>query len=185
MKIIISLALLIASGVGAFVYIAPEREKNQELRSEIETYRQVKDNADRLLQARDDLTNRFQNLDPEAMTRLRKMLPDTAENVNLILELQTLAEQYDLFFLNADVIDQTGNESQTSQASRNTEQVPYGTLRMSLALSGPYEGFVGFLERVEQGLRLIDTQVVRFQAPNDSARTNYEYNVEFTTYWLK
>ncbi len=184
MKIIISLALLIASGVGAFVYIAPEREKNQELRSEIETYRQVNDNANRLLEARDDLTRRFQNLDPQAMTRLRKMLPDTAENVNLILELQTLAEQYDLFFLNADVIDQTGSDSQAS-TSRTTEQVPYGTLRMSLALSGPYEGFVGFLERVEQGLRLIDTQVVRFQAPNDSTRTNYEYNVEFTTYWLK
>ncbi|MCF7831280.1 MAG: type 4a pilus biogenesis protein PilO [Candidatus Pacebacteria bacterium] len=173
-------AILISIAIFVIVVI-PRYHAIQELRSErAELVSAVSSGAD-LRVRRDELTRQYNAISQDSLSKLKSLLPDSIDNVKLILELDALARTYGLPIQNVrvrEVEDDTG-----AQQSTVVTDSRYGTTRLELTLEGRYDRFRSFLTDVEKSLRLIDVESVTFTAPEDEAV--YTYIITLRTYWLR
>lgn len=124
----------------------------------------------------------------DQLNRLNAFLPDSVDNVQLILDLNALAIRSGILLSNFTMATQpniplpTGDvtdESQGTNVSGSNSLVDYLTL--SVAATGTYGGFRAFLAGAEQSLRPLD--IVNINV-SDSDTGVYTYAVTFKFYWL-
>jgi Tfp pilus assembly protein PilO len=141
----------------------------------------VLDNAKQLSVKWSDLLDTYNSFDTASLQKLDRMLPGNIDNMKLIIEIDALSNALGLSMKDISV-EEEKDEGLGSQAK------PFGAVKLSLSLSGPYGEFVPFLERLEKNLRIIDVTSVSFtgsaEATEDISDV-YDYEVELTTYWLK
>ncbi len=181
-RTIFALILIIASVLGFVLFVSPQYQDIMTLRTEEAQLRDVLANSRTLQEKRDQLLKQYNNFSRDEIDRLEKMVPNNADNVKLILELQTLASRYGLEL-------QTAALAESEEETRGQRQVQvvnrdYGTIGLDLVIRGPYEGFVSFLEDVEKSLRIIDVDALSFR-PEGTSTTVFQFNVSLKTYWLK
>lgn len=83
---------LVGVGIGGFILITkPIYADIQALQAEGEAYEQALQNSANLQKERDRLTTKLNSFSPDDMAKLEKMLPDTVDNIKLILEIQEQA----------------------------------------------------------------------------------------------
>ncbi len=181
-RTVFSIILIIASILGFVLFVSPQYQDIMALRIEETQLRDVLTNSRTLQEKRDQLLNRYNSFTAADIARLEKMVPNNADNVKLILELQTLASRYGLELQTAALADsQEDTLNQRTQLQTNRD---YGTIQLNLVIRGPYEGFVSFLEDVENSLRIIDVDALSFRAEGTSTSV-YQFNLALKTYWLK
>lgn len=171
--------MIIASVAGFVIFIAPRYTSVQDLRAEQKEYDTALANARELQAKREELLAKFNEFDTSDVEDLEKLLPDNIDNVKLIIELDSLASQYGMALQDVSVLD---NEP-TGEDILIEENLPYGTVGIEFSVTGPYNRFVDFIKNVETSLRLIDVKEITFQT--STLTSNYQYNVEVQTYWLK
>lgn len=184
MRLILSIIMLVASIAGFAIFIVPEYQDIQKLRVEKEDYNQILANARKLQEQRKKLVDKYNTFDPIMLGKLQTMLPTNPENVNLILEIDSIARQYGLVVQNVKIEDpaqQTPSTPRPGSAPVNNE---IGTLDISFALAGPYAGFTSFVKMVEKNLRVVDFEKITFTNV-DETKQSYQYSVGIKTYWLK
>lgn len=182
-RFIFAIILIIASVLGFVLFVSPQYQDITALRSEQSQLEDVLANSRTLQEKRDQLLERYNGFSTNDLRRLEKMVPNNADNVKLILELQTLASRYGLELQTAALSD----EDEQTRSQRTQVQIAnreYGTINLDLVIRGPYEGFVSFLEDTENSLRIIDVDSLSFRADTQNSAL-YQYNVSFKTYWLK
>lgn len=135
-----------------------------------------------------ELTEKRADIPPEQLARLDAFLPDTVDNVQLIVDLDSLAERSGVN-LSSFSIGSAGGDSaeappggaydpnEVSSSSQSTE-----TLDLSVTITGSYSAFKSFLASVEQSLRLLDVVSLSIQ---DSETGVYTYNLTLRLYWLR
>lgn len=136
-----------------------------------------------------DLEQRINNIKDSDLTRLDRYLPDNIDNVQLILDVNSIALQSGMQIKNIKInLDQpNATAAPTSQVGTATSSVSLNhqisTLHMSFSTAGSYNSFLTFLNNLSHSLRLLDVEEISFQSV--PSKDFYQYNLKIKTYWLK
>lgn len=190
--------IMIVASLGLFfVYTKPTYEKAVSVRKDESAYNEALDNAREYRTIQENLATSMRSINPDQVDRLKKMLPDTVDNVRLVIDLESLAVKHNLVFksvqYDADKNSDTPKEGALPIATPNSESLlPYGSLDFKIIIKGGYADFLSFLQDLEKSLRIVDVVSIGFNAPveldstkKDSSVPQYEYTIDLTAYWLK
>lgn len=184
MRLIFPLILILLS-IGLFLgYTNKTYSAISGLRTQSAAYNEALFNSRKLLEVRDELTKKYNDLSVEDRDRLLKLMPDNVDNIRLIIDIQKIAAKYgmqprDIRF-DSPV---TSSQTQASPQQLQEAQKDYGTFTLDFSVAGSYANFLSFLKDLEKSLRIVDVSSITF-ASGDTANT-YKYNFKIKTYWLK
>lgn len=191
MRFIIPTILLILS-IGSFIaYTNPAYQEVKALRAQSAQYDTALTNATKLQAQRDALNTKYRSLPPASVARLEKLLPNTADNIRLIIDIQQMAQSYGMS-LSTIKFDAgqgaaaaaSGALSSASSAEVAAASQDYGTFDLTFSTTATYANFQSFIKDVESSLRLTDIQSVDFSA-GDVQKGTTVFTVKLRTYWLK
>lgn len=117
----------------------------------------------------------FNQIDDAKKNALNKLLPDSIDNVKLIIDINQIASDKGMTIRNISI-----KGGDTTSVGPDTR--PYGVATLGFSVSGPYKTLKDFLVSLQTSLRLIDVTSVSFSSGD---KDQYEYNVEIKSYWLK
>ena len=134
-------------------------------------------------QRQNELASARNAIDPTNLSRLTTLLPDSVDNVGLILDLNALAARSGLSLSNVDVANSSSNGSNASGAAAGSGATsPVGSVDLSLSAVGTYSALEAFLAGIESSARLLD---VRDLAVKGSSTGVYVYQMTIRLYWLR
>lgn len=176
--------IFIALSVGLFlVFVRPIYKDIKLLREDVTAYNLALTHSTDLQKVRDDLASKYSNITPANKERLAHFLPNSVDNIQLMLELEKMASARGMTLKNITFAPPQGEES-TVGANK------YGTFDLQFRTQASYETFVLFLKDLERNLRQIDVQLVTFSVSDASKQilldpNVYEFTLKIKTYWLK
>jgi hypothetical protein len=152
-----------------------------ELKNVLSQYSSVLANQVELKNKVDDLTKRRDRISQENIDSLKRMLPESVDNVRLIVEIEKIVKDYSAQGFKSVNINKLQGSADSSGAVVS-EGDKYNSLAINFTVAMSYENFIRFLQRLESNLRLADITNISFSA-NDFG--NYDFSVSLKTYWLK
>ncbi len=195
------LLLLIAASVGVFItLIIPRYDVIKTEQADIATYNANLATANQLQQSRDALIAQYNNIPKADLDNIKTLLPDSVDNIRLIIQLDALATKNGLSSLrqvdynpaqaatSATATTANAPTAATTTADPTVSQLPYGEFVISFTTSGQYSNFLSFLSDLEQNLRLVDVTDIEFTPSTSGPQTaasGLSYKVTLKTYWLK
>lgn len=199
MKSITSIILIILSILVFFFFTDGQYKKVQKLQAEIEKNAEVLETANKLNLKKEELNTKFNKISQEEKSELEKLIPDTVDNVRLIIDINNIANQFgiiirDISIVSKDSTSNTGSSKPISSQSSNFDGVlqegtvkyvdrsNIGVISFSFTVSAKYEVFLEFLEKLEESLRIVDIRNIEVSRGAD---VFYNYKVTMDTYWLK
>lgn len=125
-------------------------------------------------------------IDPSDLARLGTFLPDSVDNVGLILDLNALAARSGFSLANIDVVSNSANAAksspQQSQGLPAAGASPVGSVDLSLTAIGTYAALQSFLVGVERSARLLDLRDIVVKGSDTGV---YNYQMSLRLYWLR
>jgi len=182
MRTILSIIMLLASVGGFILYIIPTYGEIKTVGQQKTEYLKVIQNARLLQDKRDQLLQKYNRFTLDDVERLERMLPTNPDNVKLILEIDALAQRQGITLQNVKIDQQDTANERGSRTTQNANP-DIGKLSLQFTTTGPYPGYVQFIESLEKNLRLMNVQKSSFIAPDD--KTSYQYQTTVETYWIK
>ena len=184
--------ILVIAAIGLFVvFTNPNYQDIGDLRVKQAAYNQALNNSQELLKVRNQLTDKYNNLPSTDRDRLEKLMPNTVDNIRLIIDIQNVALTHGM---NPKDIKYDARAGSTASGTTNQQAVnpqdlassqkEYGTFELEFSVTGPYQNFLAFVQDLEQSLRLVDIESVTFQAA-ETGSSNMKYIIRIRTYWLK
>ena len=189
-----------AAIAGFFVFAKPIMGEISDVKQEIASYNEALDNANALENERDKLTTKLNSIDPVNLSKLEKLLPDSVDNIRLILEIEKIASPYGMLLKDVtyDSTTNTGNSSKpNTQSGISGDQTQkdttkgYGEWSLGFSTQGSYTNFLSFVKDLESNLRMVEIQSITFSSgegvslgkvqPSDY----YKYDFKIKTFWLK
>lgn len=183
-RIIPSIALLIALGI-FFVYVDPTWSGAiADTKSAIALDDEALAAAQLYTEQQNSLATSRNAIDPAYLTRLSTFLPDSVDNVGLILDLNALAARSGLSLSNVDVVS---NATGVAKASVNQGLLaagmsPVGSIDLTLSAIGTYPALQAFLVGVERSARLLDIRDIVVKGSDTGV---YNYQMALRLYWLR
>lgn len=177
-----------------FMFTNPIYKDISELRTEVASYNEALGNSKALENERDKLTAKYNSIDPDNLTKLQKLLPESIDNIRLILEIEKIALPYGMVLKDVKyntVEKNTGTitpiQGGTAAVSVNKD---YGVWNLEFSTEGSYNNFINFTKDLENNLRIVDISSIDFISTDTrvSSATSipfYKYNFKIKTYWLK
>lgn len=169
-----------------FVVIDPQYEKKTQLEDRKEENQNMLDLADRLKQKRDDLQDAFNAISGAEKEELAKLLPDTVDNVRLILDINNIAEEEGVIIRDITVTregDQVQRRQQNVSTSVDTAG-DVGTITLSFSIDSTYPTFISFIKSLEEALRIVDIRSLDISAGRGDGAF-YSFTITLDTYWLR
>ena len=182
MKNIISIIVIVISLAAFVLVVKPQYEKNKELVVRSEELNQVLKNARKLQMIRDSLLSKQKELSKSDLARLEKLIPESVDNVKLIIEFQKIAERYGLEIQTATTAKNESNEDGGVNQNFDISTRDYGTITLNFDLTGRYDQFLNFLADIEDNLRITDLRTLTISGGDSGF---YEFSLSIETYWLK
>lgn len=190
--------ILIVFSVGLFFFfVDPQYKKVQELNVQKEENKKVLEIANKLKSKKDDLNTKYNQISQAEKEELEKLLPDTVDNVRLIIDMNNIAEQFGIIIRDVSINskDTPATEAKKVVAQNSNfdgvveeNSIKYvdtskiGVITFSFTVSAKYEVFLEFLKALEHTLRLVD---IRSMEVSRGSGVFYDYRVVLDTYWLK
>lgn len=181
--------ILIALAVTIFfVFIDPQFEEVKRLSDEKEDNDTMLQLAEELQRKRDRLHDAFNNISVEEREELEKLLPDTVDNVRLILDINNIAEQYGIIIRNITVTREGAEGGASSARTSGTASTVdnsgnVGTITLSFSIDATYDVFISFMKDLEEALRIVDIRALEIGSGRDGVF--YSFNITLDTYWLR
>lgn len=195
MKIIFPILFILLSVVAFMFGVNPFYKEVSAIKSDIEVYNTALDNSTALQKTEDALIKSFNEIKDEDKDRLNKLLPTSVNNIQLILEIERIANQHNMPIkdLKFDPLrKKTTTTGGVVSAIASNDTRPYGVFPIEFTTEGDYNSFVSFLKDLETNLRLVDIRNVTFTVPTVGAKNQeginpniYKYTLKVETYWLK
>lgn len=212
MKLISSILFLTASVLVFFFLIDPLYGDVKELRNNVSTYNSALNNSTDLQKTRDELVDAYKLISEKDREKLNHLLPSTINNIELILEIEKIANMHgmpvsDIRFdssvgVKANSTDEKstgGTAGRVVAESDPANYLPYGIFPISFTIEGKYGVFLDFLQDLENNLRIVDVKSISFNVPDavssdplvDPKKKTlidpsiYKYLLKVETYWLK
>ena len=152
-------------------------------------------NADQLVKVRDSVLKDYNNLAAEDRERLDKMLPNTVDNIRLIIDLNDFALNRGISLHNIRAAASTNSSSKqpvapqpqaaggmTNAAAGMIPTPTLDTVNVSFSWTSPYQQGIDFLKDLEVDLRIMDVTHLTVAANSNG---NYDFGVDIKTYWLR
>ena len=123
-------------------------------------------------------------IDPADLGRLSVFLPDSVDNVGIILDLNALAAHAGLSLANIDVTTNAADASGSASAGTlpAAGASPTGSVNLSLSAAGTYAALQNFLQGVERSRRLLDVRELSVKGSDTGV---YNYQMSLRLYWLR
>lgn len=187
----IFLLFLIAASIGVFmVLVRPNYESLQSIRTQIASDRASLETAKKLKASREQLIADYNQIPKADLDGLKTLLPDSVDNIRLIIQIDALATKNGLSVLrNVDykLAEEKKVATTATPAQQDAAKKPYGEFIITFQTVGQYKNFLAFLSDLEQNLRLVDVTSVDFTSPDNQQQVSNSasYKVTLSTYWLK
>lgn len=152
-----------------------------ELRAEKMALEQALDNASELEARAAELRQIVASLDQAKINRLDDFLPDSVDNLQLIVDVNGIASKYNMV-LGEVTLDTSGSRNNNTGSDGGAPRVE--TTSLSFDITGTYGELKSFLRDLSTSLRLIDVTRLDFEA-GDETGGEYVYRLTVETYWLK
>ncbi len=207
MKFVVPIILITISVLSFLFFTNPTYKEIKDMKVTLDSYNSALNNAQELQKDRDELSAKYSTLSASDLKRLSQLLPDSADNIRLIIDLQRMAQAYGM------TISSTKFDAKSKKAASETNpnaliaasatdvtqaSKDYGIFDLEFATVAPYENFLKFIKDVESSLRLSDIQSIEFSAdspvgtktpvgisPGNTGPNGYSYTIKLRTYWLK
>ena len=192
--------ILIAVGIGGYFLITqPVLDEIAVLQAEADSYDEALSNSKILQAERDRLTDKYNSFRQNDLDRLFKMVPDSVDNIQLILEIQEEAARRGIVVQNVEFEPEVDEEElaegeeapvrkTSSRAPTGLENLDYEEFELEFSVEGSYDNFVSFMALVERSLRLVDINQISFTpgtSEDDELYTDfYKYLFRINTYRL-
>lgn len=179
-RIIPVVLILIATGL-FFGYINPAYNENiQMLRTQIDSYDKALLAAKNYHEKEKQLKKEREKIPDAALERIEAFLPNGVDNVQLILDLNALAERSGLTLSDFDISENRDGGNGDALSLVADGQVE--SLDLSVTARGNYASFKAFLEGTQASLRMLDMIELTVA---DSETGVYTYQIKFRIYWLR
>lgn len=198
MKLIFPISFVVIAGLLFIFLINPQYNDVKQIKADVSAYKGALDNSTELQGVRDSLVETYKNITKEDKERLEHFLPSSINNIELILEIEKIANTYGMPIKNIkfDTDSLSGiNESELDTIvvpDDKIKNLPYGVFPMEFVVEGRYDTFMLFLNDLEHNLRLVDVKYVSFVVPSKETITTekinpdlFSYTLQVNTYWLK
>jgi Tfp pilus assembly protein PilO len=145
-------------------------------------------NAEQLIKVREQVLNAYNNISEEDRQRLDKMIPNTVDNIRLIIDLNSVAVRHGFSLRNIQAETTEGPRTPAAVSQANQSQAgeistpTLDTVTVSFGVNAPYLEFISFMQDLEANLRIMDISSLRL-TPNDGG--SYDFEVTLKTYWLR
>lgn len=219
MSTIVSI-ILIATSVGLFFgYINPtytsatgsqdlNNKSISELQSDEKDYLDALSKTREIELKRDGLLDKLKQIDQADQDKLLKLLPDNIDSVRLIIDVNDIASDYGMSLSNIG-LSASGVPANNSKAPASgvpaenysnmigPDTTLYGSMLLSFNVSGSYDNFLAFLNKLQRSLRVSDVVSLSFggaggasggssgQVVSGSSGDTYTYSLKIRTYHLK
>lgn len=132
-----------------------------------------------------NLAEKVNSISPEQQQSLDRFLPDGVDNVQLVLDVNSIATKSGMKIKNIKINNENSEQKTdvTVPVASSTEP-QVNKLKMDFTVEGSYNTFLGFLDNLSKSLRLLDVQSIKFKA-SDKGDDFYKYEMAIQTYWLK
>ncbi len=201
--------ILIGAGVAGFLLIAqPIYDEATTLKIEADKYNEALANAKILQAERDRLTDKFNSFKAEDLVRLEKIVPDSVDNIKLILEIQEVAQDRGILVKNVEFepeqfLEPDPNASAEAKAKEEAAKkqanlrrpgaannLDYEAFDLEFSIEGKYSAYVEFMKLLERSLRVVDVRAITFTPGTSEDKDkiyidNYKYTFRINTYRLK
>ena len=153
-------------------------------------------NAEQLIKVREEVLHAYNTISADNKERLEKMVPDTVDNIRLIIDLNNVAGRHGLLLKGVTAV--AANDSTSKQPAAapnipsgriltpaNTGNIPTPTLdsvTINFSVDAPYLEFISFLQDLEANLRIMELSHLGLTT-DDTGK--YSFTVELKTYWLR
>ena len=197
MRLILPISFIIVTVSLFIAVINPFYKDVQEIKGELSSYKIALDNSAEFKKLQYDLVEKYKNIRSEDKERLMHLLPSTINNIELILEVERIANLHG-FPVKDTKFDATKKDKNEEKDNKNNvsaevdpkDRLPYGIFPMEFIIEGKYDAFVDFLKDLELNLRLVDIKSVSFTVPvagvGEKIDPNiYTYTLRAEIYWLK
>lgn len=192
MRFIFPVILFILAVASFVMFTNPAYQDVKALKAEASDFNQALSNSQELQKERDTLNQKYRSFTPDSLQRLTELLPDSADNIRLILDLQRMAQSYGMSIASikfdskqaSDPMATTGAFAAASPTDLAQATKDYGIFRMEFSTTATYENFLKFIKDVESSLRLSDIESITFSS-DEAGKNTYVYTVKLKTYWLK
>ena len=155
-------------------------------------------NAEKLIRVREEVLASYNTISESDRERLSKMIPDTVDNIRLIIDLNDVALRHGFTLKNvrASANPSSANTAPTkptpptnpnarASIAGSQQTLPNATLdtvTVGFSVTAPYLEFISFLQDLEANLRVMDITSLSLTADDEGL---YNFTVELKTYWLK
>lgn len=188
-RILPSLALMLAIGI-FFGYMKPAWSGPlAETKAAIKNDEQALAAADEYKAKQNTLASARNAIDPENLARISTFLPDSVDNVGLILDINALAARSGLSLSNIDVAaNDAGGARTNTKAPAPAGALPVartnlvGSVDLSLSAIGTYAALQSFLIGIEKSARLLDVRDIVVKGSDTGV---YNYQMTLRLYWLR
>ncbi len=176
--------ILILVSVGVFFFFIDPQKKELDSRLEEKNKNEVTmQKATELRAANGSLKSKYLKITTEERAKLSQMLPDTVDNVRLILDINNIAKQYGIVLKGISISGGPADESkEVNRAADSSSGQLYGTIQLSFSFSSNYDIFKIFLKDLEDSLRLVDITDITVSSSEENF---YNYSITLNTYWLR
>ncbi|MFA6257815.1 MAG: hypothetical protein WC671_02260 [Candidatus Paceibacterota bacterium] len=199
-RFIIPIFLIGIAGSFFFIFTNPLYNNISALNLEIASYDGALDNSKMFEDERDKLTSKYNQIIPENLTKLQKLLPNNVDNIRLILEIGQIALPYGMVLKDVKY-NVTDTKTATTEGkgtvikggSAVETSKDYGVFDLEFSISGTYNDFISFTKDLESNLRIVDISSITFSSNTGGAGNNskinsseiYKYDFKIKTYYLK
>ncbi|HEY4510547.1 MAG TPA: type 4a pilus biogenesis protein PilO [Candidatus Paceibacterota bacterium] len=185
MKIITSVILIIAGGLLFYSLTVPALNEVKAVKVEIADYNEALQDSKSIQAKRDELLTSYNSISPADREKLDKFLPSSVSSIKFIVEVEDIVRRRGLLLKSIDIVEPKRSvETNAPAASESQEEnfFPYGSIPVSITLSGSYSSFLSFLGDISKDLRLVDINNLVFTS---GEKDSYEFNLKATTYYQK
>lgn len=179
-----AVTLLILS-VALFYSVADvNTQKVNALKDKASEYDKAMQQSNLLIKKRDDLLRRYKEIDAVNLDKLQKMIPDSIDNVRLILEMMKVAGEFNVEIKNIQINSASIEKSISDNEKKGPNIDPsqkYNSAIVTFTINTTYENFQTFIKGLQTNLRLMDVMNVSFTS---AAAEKYSFNVTLKTYWM-
>lgn len=180
MKFLTPIILILAS-LGLFFWaIDPQFQAIGVKRTELAQYTEALGKSKRLRDIRDTLDTKYKSISDTDLDRINKALPDSVDNVRLILDIDSIAGRHGMKIQNIKLSDTPAAAPQTASVLANTSK--YGTMSLGFSVDSSYDNFINFLNDLEHSLRIVDITSLSVKPEKTGV---YGFDISLNTYWLK
>lgn len=189
--------LLILAAIGIYYgYTKHAFADIKAIKIQLADYNDTLNKANELDDEKKSIADTINSFSQDDKDRLEKLIPDNADNVRLIIDIQNIASASGLSIKNISVNDDSNptgaavtagaaaNQTSSDQGlSTLNSTKKYDSVTLSFSVASSYENFIGFLGKLEQSLRLVD--VTSLTVKNTESPGIYNFDIELKAYWLK